>query len=108
MERNKVLSMLGLACKAGKTAGGEFAVETAITKRKARLVIVSEEASDNTIKKFKSKCEFHGVPVVICFTKDELGRATGKDIRTSVVVTDDGFAGAIIKLFDKDHNLTEE
>lgn len=90
--------MLGLATRAGKTASGEFAVETAVKNKTAKLVFVSAEASDNTVKKFENKCGFHGIPVVICFNKEELGKATGKDIRTTVAVLDDGFAQAIEKL----------
>ena len=48
--RKKVLNLLGLATRAGKTASGEFMTEKAIKSGKAYLVIVSEEASDNTKK----------------------------------------------------------
>lgn len=100
MEKNKVLSMLGLATKAGKTKSGEMSVETVISNGTARLVIVSEEASENTRKSFGDKCSFHGIPIVTAFSKEELGRATGKAVRTSVAVVDDGFAGALKKLLD--------
>ena len=43
--RKKVLNLLGLATRAGKTASGEFMTEKAIKSGKAYLVIVSEEAS---------------------------------------------------------------
>lgn len=49
---NKVFSMIGLATRAGKTVAGEFSVEKAVKQKKAWLVIVSEEASDNTKKLF--------------------------------------------------------
>ena len=51
--RKKVLNLLGLATRAGKTASGEFMTEKAIKSGKAYLVIVSEEASDNTKKMFE-------------------------------------------------------
>ena len=47
---DKVLSMLGMAMRAGKVASGEFSVEKSVKTGKSRLVIVSEEASDNTKK----------------------------------------------------------
>ena len=50
--RQKVLNMIGLATKAGKTVSGEFSTEKAVKTGKAWLVIVSEEASDNTRKMF--------------------------------------------------------
>ena len=46
---------MGLATKAGKIASGEFAAESG-ESGKAHLVIVSEEASDNTRKMFQNMC----------------------------------------------------
>ena len=54
MQKNKVLTYLGLATRAGKTVSGEFSVEKSLKQRKARLVVVSEEASENTKKKFRN------------------------------------------------------
>ena len=51
----KILNLLGLATKAGKIASGEFAAEKAVKSGKAHLVIVSEEASDNTRKMSERK-----------------------------------------------------
>ena len=51
---NKVYSMLGLAMKAGKVASGEFATDKSVKSGKAWLVIVSEDASDNTRKMFSN------------------------------------------------------
>ena len=39
--RQKVLNMIGLATKAGKTVSGEFSTEKAVKTGKAWLVIVS-------------------------------------------------------------------
>ena len=46
----KVLGSLGLAMKAGDVVSGEFMTEKSVKSGKAFLVIVSEEASDNTRK----------------------------------------------------------
>ena len=62
--RKKVLNLLGLATRAGKTASGEFMTEKAIKSGKAYLVIVSEEASDNTKKMFENSCAYYKVPRV--------------------------------------------
>ncbi|MCR5742535.1 MAG: ribosomal L7Ae/L30e/S12e/Gadd45 family protein [Lachnospiraceae bacterium] len=98
--------MIGLATRAGKTVSGEFAVMSAVTAGHAKLVFVSEEASDSSKKTFADKCSYYKTPVVICFGKEELGRACGKDVRTSVAILDDGFAKALKKLVD--HNETED
>ena len=39
---DKVISLLGLAERAGKIASGEFAAEKAVKTGKARLIIVAE------------------------------------------------------------------
>ena len=43
--KNKILSLISLATKAGKIVSGEFAVEKAVKEEKALLVIVSVDAS---------------------------------------------------------------
>ena len=44
MKQNKILSLVGLATKAGKTASGEFSTEKSVKEGKASLVIVSVES----------------------------------------------------------------
>ena len=102
MKVDKALGMIGLATKAGKIASGEFITENAVKSGMASLVIVSAEASDNTKKKFRNMCEFYHVPIKECWTKDELGKATGKTFRASLAVTDSGLAQAIMKKMDID------
>ena len=71
-QRDRVLSMLGLAAKAGKIESGEFSTEKAVKKGFGHLVIVAEDASDNTKKMFRNMCEYYKVPMVIFGTKEEL------------------------------------
>ena len=54
----KVLGSLGLAMKAGDVVSGEFMTEKAIREGIAKLVIVAEDASGNTKKKFADSCHF--------------------------------------------------
>ena len=58
MQKAKVLSYIGLATRARKSVSGEFSVENSVRKGKAKLVVVSEEASENTKKKIRSLCEY--------------------------------------------------
>ena len=95
---NKIFSMVGLATRAGKTVAGEFAVEKSVKYQKAKLVIVSEEASNNTKKLFTNKCKYYGVPLFIYGSRDELGNATGNGNRVSIAVLDSGFSEKIISM----------
>lgn len=92
---NKIYSMLGLCQKAGKLVSGEFSVENAIKGGKACLVLVSSDASENTKKKFRDKCDYYGVPITEFGVKERLGSAIGKEVRTSVAITDSGFAKSL-------------
>lgn len=48
--RKKLLSMIGMAYKAGKIISGEDPVRKAIRKNSVKLLIIAEDASDNTKK----------------------------------------------------------
>ena len=99
MRPDRALSLLGLAMKAGKVVSGEFSTESSIKSHKAKLVIVTEDASDNTRKKFQDKCKFYNVPFFIYGTKNTLGHAMGKQERACAAVEDRGFAGKLETLF---------
>ena len=95
--KEKLLGTLGLCQRAGKLKSGEFAVLEALRKKTAVMVIVSNDASDNTKKEFSDKCSYYKVPIYFYGTMDELGHAIGKDVRTSLAITDAGFAKTLIK-----------
>lgn len=95
--QDKVLSMIGLATKAGKTVSGEFITEREIKSGRAVLVVVAGDSSDNTKKKFRDMCEFYKVPIYFYGDKDTLGHAMGKEFRASLAILDEGFAKGIRK-----------
>ncbi len=95
----KLLGLLGVAMRAGRIHSGEFAAEKLIQSGKASCVIVARDASANTKSKFRSKCEFYGVPFAEFSTKEKLGHALGKEIRSSIALEDPGFAEAFLKRY---------
>ncbi|MEY8517812.1 ribosomal L7Ae/L30e/S12e/Gadd45 family protein [Lachnospiraceae bacterium 29-84] len=95
MQQDRILSLLGLAKRAGKIASGEFSTERAVKSGQAHLVIVSNEASENTQKMFRNMCEFYKVPMYLYAQKESLGHALGKGFRASLAVLDEGFASSI-------------
>ena len=101
MYPNKVLSLLSLAEKAGKVRSGEFMTEKTVKSRQAALVLVAEDASANTKKKFTDMCTYYQVPIYLFSQKAELGHAIGKEQRASVAVADEGFANAMKKHFNE-------
>ncbi len=95
--KQKVLNLIGLATKAGKTKSGEFSTEQSVKKGRACLVITAEDASENTKKMFQDMCVYHHVKFVCFGSKALLGRACGKEMRASLAVEDKGLAEAIGK-----------
>ena len=97
MQRDKVLSLIGLAMKAGKCVSGEFMTEREVKSGKACLVMAAADASDNTKKKFENMCAYYQVRLRSFLTKEELGRAIGKEYRACLAVLDENLARAIGK-----------
>ena len=105
---DRVLSMLGIAAKAGKVVSGEFATENAVKAGKAFLVVTAADASDNTSKKFRDMTGFYKVPMVVYGTKETLGGCIGKDDRSSLAVTDEKLAEAVTNKIKQTEALTAE
>ena len=100
MSQNKALSMIGLATKAGKVASGEFCTEKEVKSGRAHLVIVADDASDNTKKKFKNMCDFYQVPIYFYKDKDTLGHPKEWRLKAD---TAEGFAKGIRKHMDTEN-----
>ena len=97
MTQNKALSMIGIAMKAGKIVSGGFAVEQGIKSGDAKLVIIAEDASPGTSKKFLNMSHFYEIPALQLGTKESLGKAVGREYRSIAAALDAGLAEAILK-----------
>lgn len=89
------MTLLGFAKKAGKLASGEGITLENIKNKKALIVILASDASENTSKRIKDKARYRGIPVVEDLTRQELGKAIGVGDRVVVSITDKGFADSI-------------
>lgn len=101
MTNNKIYSFLGLATKAGKTVSGEEACERNIKAGKAKLAIVSDDASDRTKKKFKDICRNNKIEIKIFGEKELLGKWIGKEMRSVVIVQNDAFAKHLKEMIEE-------
>lgn len=97
---DKIFGLIGLAKRAGKTAGGEFSVTASIKDKSAKLVIIAIDASDNTKKNISNSCRYYNIDYIEYGGLEELGKFTGSEIRAVVSVKDSGFADAIKKHFE--------
>ena len=92
----RLLTLVGLAQKAGKAASGETGCEEAVRSRKAALVLLSQDASGGTQKKFRQSCFYYQIPVVtVPCTTEQLGHALGRESRSCAAILDEGLAAGI-------------
>ncbi len=101
MQRSKVLSYLGLATRAGRVSSGEFCVERSVRQHRAKMVIVSEDASEASKKNFRNICTYYKVPLYFFGSREELGAACGKETRVSAAIEDEGLADAAIRVIQE-------
>lgn len=92
----KIKRLLGLAMRSRNLVAGEYISLDNIKRSKAKLVIISEDISENTKKRIINKCNYRNIPFVSLFDRNELGNILGKEMAVVVAVTDKNFAEGII------------
>jgi len=94
---HRVLSLLGLARKSGKIVSGTNLVTGELKRkpRKSALVLIAEDASGETSRKIKSAAEGSGVIIEQFLTREAIGQAIGKGLRSVVLVEDTGFVDTL-------------
>ncbi|EQE42933.1 ribosomal L7Ae/L30e/S12e/Gadd45 family protein [Clostridioides difficile P3] len=71
-----------------------------LKKGKVNLILIAEDASNNTKKLFKDKSTFRNIPYLFFSTKEEIGFAIGKSPRAVVGIKDENFSKKIIELIE--------
>ena len=94
---SKVYGLLSIAAKAGKVVSGSETTMEEVKKKRARLVILTEDASANTRKLFQDKASYREIPVTVFGDAESLGRSIGKPPRVVVCVLDEGLSKSILK-----------
>ena len=101
-ENNKLLGLIGICRISSSLEPGEERCEAAVKSGKACLVILSEDASGNTVKKFTDKCSFYQVTLKkVPLTKDEMGKAAGLNQRSCMAVTNEGLAAKMTEVINQ-------
>ncbi len=85
--------------RSGRLKSGELAVEQAMGKKQARLVILDQQASQATAERYENRCAQLGLRLL---RMEDLGRCIGKPSRMVAAVIDDGFAKMICRVLDED------
>ena len=97
----KVVALLGLARRARKVASGAEAVESAVKRHSARLILSAADASANSVAKLRTLAAEVGIAWMQALDKEELGAALGGAPRACIAVTDPHFAGAVMSVLEK-------
>ena len=100
MSEDKLLRMIGLCCRAGKIDAGEAKAEDRVRHKKSELIIISSDASCNTLKKFENLSKLFGIDLIKTGDRESLGKYTGRDFAVVLSVSDSGFAKRIKELAD--------
>lgn len=93
-EKN-IYSLIGLTMRQGAVESGSFSTEKSVKSGTAKLVILAEDASENTKKDFTDMCKYYHVPLCVFGTKDTLGHAIGKEFRVVLAFTNLGLSDKI-------------
>ena len=91
---SSVDNILGLAMRARKLSTGDSFLED-IRKKKAKLVVICMDASENTKKKISDKCKYYGIPYVYIDSSVRLNAAIGSYNYMAIAVLEEGFAKKI-------------
>jgi ribosomal protein L7Ae-like RNA K-turn-binding protein len=91
---NDVLGLLGLASRARKVVSGEPVLKS-IRLKQAQLVILAKDASENTKKKYRDKCDFYERELIEFSDIDTISKAIGMSNRVCIAIVDEGFARTI-------------
>ena len=59
--KNKILSLLGFATKAGKLGFGFEAAREALRDKKSKIVLIASDISEKSLKKIVTSTAFYGV-----------------------------------------------
>jgi ribosomal protein L7Ae-like RNA K-turn-binding protein len=92
----KIYSLIGFAQKAGKISSGTMAAKTSLLRKRARVLVMSNDISEKTRDSLVGTCDKQNIPWVILGNKTELGICVGKAYRVALTVNDENMAQAIV------------
>jgi ribosomal protein L7Ae-like RNA K-turn-binding protein len=95
MKYEKVVNLLSMAQRAKQVASGEHAVEKAFQEHKAELLLIAEDAAEETKAAYVKLAEKNHISFCYLLTREALGQCLGKNFRAAAVILDKGFSKAM-------------
>ena len=107
MHNDKVISMLGLARRAGELSMGHDMAEQAIVKKKARLLLFCSDVSPRLINELEKTVQKHNARVTVvktAYTMDDIHYSIG--YRAGVMtVNNENISNRIIQLLSQEESV---
>lgn len=97
INRTRLLEDVRLAQKAQALISGGNTIEMELGGGRIVLLLLSDDASDNTADRVQSWAKRLKTPLVQALTQDEIGHVLGKDPRAALAITADAFARKFIR-----------
>lgn len=97
---DRLLSFISLARRAGAAKCGANEASACARAGKARLLILAADASPNTKKEAQNMAAHKGIRLVEEYTKEELGKATGRAETSLIAVASANMAENIWSLYN--------
>ncbi len=101
MATDKILSMIGLARRAGAAQIGAFLTERSIREGSCELIILATDTARNNTKKFLNASKSYEIPLIVYSTKEDMSQALGKENVVVVGISDKNFAKGITDKYNK-------
>ena len=106
--RQKPLGYLGLARRGGNVVMGEEPVGAACRANHARLLILAQDAADNTFRRARSFTQNGKPPLLrVPYSKDELGTALGCNACAMAAFTDVALALAFVQALEEPEHYAQ-
>ncbi len=102
----EMLSLLGLAQRAGAVIDGDKRVLQAMRSPRRPLVFMASDIGKNNRKKILDKAATYDIEVLDCFDGATLSKAVGKDNRKTLAVIDERFIEQIGRRMRTERVLT--
>ena len=98
---NPFLQFLGICKKAGCLTEGYNKTEELILKGKVKLLILSTDASENTIKKFTNYSIRYKFKMIQNYKKEELGSSIGRPEISLIGILDRNMAAKLLSIYEQ-------
>lgn len=102
---NKVIQFIRLIKKSGNLLEGYNRCEEALKNSKTQLIIISEDVSENTKRKFINYCNRYEVQYINRFSKYDLGEIVNKDFVSIIGIANKSMAENLYKLINDQNSI---